>query len=102
MKALQLIYNKLLDGEMFGIINKHRQGGTYFWTVLNIGYSNGGQYIFWNHYGSSANRVSLDSLEWIIREIFRTTPEEFLFKHTTYNEWKRIHNCYDSKDMGLC
>ena len=95
MSALKLIYAKLLKGEIFGKIDKHSQGGTYFWDVLSIGIGNNGQsYIFWKHYGSSANRVSLQNLKWIMIEIFKMTPEQFLFEYTTYNEWKRINECY--------
>lgn len=94
MSALNLIYDKLTSGESFGSIDKYREGGTYFWIVMSIGYGNGGKFIFWNHYGSSANRVSKKNLSWIITEIFRMTPEEFLFKYTTYTEWKRIDTCY--------
>lgn len=96
MSALKLIYDKLLAGECFGKIDEHSQGGTYFWDVLSIGNGNGGRFIFWRHYGSSANRVSLQNLKWILTEIFKTTPEQFLFDYTTYNEWKRIHSCYES------
>lgn len=96
MSALKLIYDKLLAGEIFGKIDKRSQGGTYFWDTLYIGMGAGGKFIFWRHFGSSANRVSLLNLKWILTEIFKTTPEQFLFDYTTYNEWKRINACYDN------
>lgn len=94
MSALKLIYDKLHSGECFGKIEKHRQGGTYFWDVLYIGQGTGKEYIFWRHYGSSANSVSLQNLKWILTKIFEMAPEEFLFNYTTYNEWKKIDKCY--------
>ena len=96
MSALKLIYNKLLSGEIFGKIDKHTQGGTYFWETLYVGSGVGGEFIFWRHFGSSANRVSLQNLKWILTEIFKVTPEQFLYDYTTYNEWKRIHKCYEN------
>lgn len=96
MSALKLIYSKLLKGESFGKIDKHRQGGTYFWDVLYIGNGSGSQFIFWRNAGSSAERISLQNLKWILTEIFKTTPEQFLFDYTTYSEWKRVDECYQS------
>lgn len=95
MSSLKFIYDKLQQGEIFGSIEKHRLGGTYFWDVMCIGNGVGGNYIFWRHYGSSANRVSLQNLKWILKEIFKMTPEEFLYKYTTYSEYKRIDKCYE-------
>jgi len=51
----------------------------YFDTRLSIGYGhNLKKYIFWTHFGSSANPVTLRDLEWIITVIFRLSPVEFL------------------------
>lgn len=90
MSSLKLIFQKLLEGEVFGKIDKHRQGGTYFWDVLSAD----NEYIYWRNYGSSANKLSLQNLKWILTEIFKMTPEQFLYNYTTYNEWKRINDCY--------
>ena len=91
MSSLKFIYDKLRAGEIFGKIEKHNQGGTYFWDVLSAN----NEYIYWTHYGSSANKVSLQNLKWILTEIFKTTPEQFLLDYTTYDEYKRIHACYE-------
>lgn len=91
MSGLKFIYQKILDGEIFGKIDQHNQGGTYFWDVLSANR----QYIYWKHYGSSANKTSLQNLKWILTEIFKMTPEQFLFNYTTYNEWKKIDACYN-------
>ncbi len=90
MSALELIYDKLLEGESFGKIEKHNAGGTYFWNVL----SSDKVYIYWRHYGSSANKISLTSLRWILRTIFNTTAEQFLYDYTTYSQYKMIDDCY--------
>lgn len=94
MSALKLIYRRLLNGDVFGKIEKHRLGETYFWESLSIGSGIGGKYIYYNHYGSSATRVSLQNLKWILSEIFNVTPEQFLFEYTTYSEYVRIDECY--------
>lgn len=98
MATLKFIYDKLIAGEIFGKIEQHRLGGTYFWEVL----SSDDKYIHWRHYGSSANRLSLTGLRWILTEIFEMTPEEFLYEYTTYNEWKRIKKIYELRDIGQC
>lgn len=50
----------------------------FFEEVLYIGTGTGlKKYIFWRHYGSSANRVTKADLRWVIETIFRMTPEEF-------------------------
>lgn len=90
MSSLKFIYDKLREGEAFGLIDKHRLGGTYFWDVLWAD----NEYIHWRHFGISANKLSLQNLKWIITNIFKTTPEQFLFNYTTYSEWKRIDKYY--------
>lgn len=94
MSTLKFIYHKLMNGESFGSIEPHRLGGTYFWLVL---YSDG-QFIYWTHYGSSANKASLENLKWILQEIFQLTPEQFLFNYTTYSKYEKIDSYYGSKD----
>jgi len=92
MFALRLIFKELKRGEQFGNIMEHRLGGTFFWTVLSM--SPDGMYIRWTDYGSSANKATLKELKWILSEIFKTTPEEFLLKHSRYSDWKQIDKCY--------
>lgn len=38
--------------------------------------SYGKDYLYWNHYGSSANRVNMESLQWILDVIFEV--EDYL------------------------
>lgn len=100
MSALKIIYKKLQNGEIFGKIEPHRMGGTYFWDVLWAYNIQAQKYICWRHFGESANKFRLTDLKWVIEVIFRTTPEQFLFDYTTYSEWKRIDKCY-SNDMHV-
>ena len=93
MTALSFLYEKLVSGERFGMADQHRLGGTLFYETLSADKD----FIYWYHFGSSANRISEENLSWILTEIFKLTPEEFLFKYITYKEWKRIDNCYKEK-----
>ena len=97
MSALKYIYDKLIAGECFGTIEPHRLGGTYFWDVLWAD----AEYIHWKHYGSSANKLSLENLKWILTTIFKMTPEQFIFEYTTYKNWSFI-NTYYGKTSGQC
>ena len=76
--SLHRIMENLKAGKQYGHqINTVRF--PYFHANLAIGRSafNGKSYIYWSHAGSSANRVTLKDLNWIIRSIFNTTPELF-------------------------
>jgi hypothetical protein len=42
------------------------------WGRIWMDYGQGGRYIFWLHYGGSAERVSLRDLRWIFRVIFES------------------------------
>ena len=92
MATLKFIYDKLIAGEVFGKIEQHRLGGAYFWDVLSANK----EHIHWRYYGESGNKLSLSNLKWILTEIFKTTPEKFLYDYTTYNEYKRINSFYES------
>ena len=37
-------------------------------------------YIYWNHYGSSANLATAREMEFVVTQIFQTTLEEFIRK----------------------
>ena len=87
MSALEKIYEMLQNGESFGEILPHRLGGVFFWDVLCL--SPTGEYIRWRNYGSSANKNTKKDLRWILTEIFKMTPEEFMEKYTTYAEYKK-------------
>jgi len=94
MSAYKFIYEKLLAGEMFGSIEKHRMGGAYFWDVLYADKL----YIHWRHYGQSANKLSLKSLKWILDNIFKMKPEEFLYTYVTQKQYKQIDSYYEGNE----
>lgn len=84
MNALEKIYNELNRGAVFGIDRFNAPRFPYFDAVM---WTNE-KYIFWRNYGSSANKNTIQDLEWILENIFKTTPEEFLKKYITRKESK--------------
>lgn len=72
------IYDNLQDGKVYGKTMKAVNPNLYetiFITSLST--SEDGQYIRWNHFGSSANKNTVSELEWILKVIFEMTAEEF-------------------------
>lgn len=89
-KALETIYNELNAGAVYGRdITQYASGKKprfpYFDANL---YITPAGFIGWTHYGSSANKNTIHDLEWILENIFETTPEEFLKKYITRKESK--------------
>lgn len=92
--ALNAIYNMLWNGAVFGHdrINwrndypeKEIAGKAMFTTVLYKDYF---KPIFkWSCYGSSANKATKKDLNWLIRNIFKCTPCEFLNKYMTRKDF---------------
>ena len=76
MDALHTIMNDLKSGKTYGK-TEHGRMCNYFWWELY----KSGDLIYWRHFGQSANRCTLKDLEWIIRVIFRTTPEKFVTEY---------------------
>ena len=71
--ALRELFDNLKTGAVYG----HRVTNVaypFFWE--NIGIHDG--YIKWNHYGASANAVSMNDLAFIVFDIFKTTPRAFM------------------------
>ena len=92
--ALRRILAEIKSGERFGRTCNYRPdhpdspSGTYFSPVLYPIYRAGKVVaIGWTHYGSSANPVNLNALNWIIRHIFDITPAEFLNRYPTHTAW---------------
>lgn len=71
--ALKRIYKNINAGKNYGynVVNVQYP---YFSDVLYLTTQNN---IGWTHYGSSANKNTLNDLYWIITVIFKTTPEDF-------------------------
>lgn len=76
-QALHEIFTNILKGGVYGR-TAHGPRWAYFGGVLYLINNSGGQFIGWRNYGSSANKCDLANLDWIIENIFKTTPCEFL------------------------
>lgn len=76
MTALKEIYKNINNGKKYGYVMKNVKY-PFFDTVLSANE----QYIFWRHFGSSANKNTIGNLEWILENIFKLTPEEFIEKY---------------------
>lgn len=73
MDALHTIMKELRTGKVYGKTCEGRIK-PYFWFVM---YKDG-NLIHWRHFGESSNRCNLKDLKWIIKVIFKTTPEKFI------------------------
>lgn len=78
-RKIVTIYRNLIMGKKYvELLPKVFVQEDLWKTVLSFGHDLDGTPIWcWCHYGSSAEKATLESLEWLIRVIFRTTPEEF-------------------------
>lgn len=74
---LHEIFTNILRGGVYGRTARGPRWA-YFAEALYLINSSGDPFIGWNNYGSSANKCDLDNLLWIIKNIFKTTPREFL------------------------
>lgn len=101
--ALREIMKNIKSGIQFGKIHPcqdmiptpHRQSPYYFETVLWYAYSEhfpnfGKPYIYWRHFGESAEKPTLQNLRWILKVIFKTSPSEFLMTYSTYGHYKSV------------
>ena len=71
--ALRELFEDLKAGAVYG----HQVNNVpypFFWE--NVGIHDG--YIKWNHYGASANDVSMNDLAFVVFTIFKTTPRAFM------------------------
>jgi len=74
--ALREFFDSLKAGAVYG----HQVNNVpcpFFWE--NIGIHDG--WIKWNHYGASANRVTMHDLAFVVFDIFKTTPREFMAEY---------------------
>lgn len=76
-QALHEIFTNILKGGVYGRTARGPRWA-YFAEALYLINNSGGQFIGWRNYGSSANKCDLANLDWIIENIFKTTPCEFL------------------------
>ncbi len=94
-KALNTIYKNLMNGNVYGndrlkwredFPEKEIAGKAMFTTNLYKHYCK--PLFCWQHYGSSANNATKQELKWIIENIFKCTPCEFLEKYMTRKEFE--------------
>ena len=93
-QALTAIYNAFNNGVQYGkfkywdYYNNRPFSNPYFHIMLCKHWCKN---IFcWENFGSSANKATKKDLAWIIKEIFKTTPEKFLIEYMTNTEYERI------------
>lgn len=78
-KILDEIYQDLQNGYIYGEWNEPPR---YRWRVFHaVLYLTTGDFIGWTHAGSSANKNTIEDLDWIITVIFGMTPDEFKQKY---------------------
>lgn len=92
--TLKAIYNSLKNGEKYGkfvywdYYNNKPMRYPYFHIALSKhDYKN---LFLWENYGSSANKATLKDLNWIITEIFNTTPDKFILEYMTETQYNRM------------
>mgnify|MGYP007081924317 FL=1 len=83
MDALHTIMRELRAGKMFGKA-EHGRVSDYFWCNM----VKDGPFIHYRNFGQSAIRCNLEELSWLIKVIFRTTPEKFLAEHECIGSWE--------------
>lgn len=82
MNALEQIYQNLQQGKRYGTYFAMRFAA--FHDCLWVDWHR--TYIHWNNYGGGANRNTVEELAWVLKQIFRTTPEQFLKVYQVYDE----------------
>ena len=93
-KELNIIYNALVSGESFGKFtywNYYKNEPfqyPFFHTMLYKHYCK--NILCWENYGSSANKATKEQLQWIITNIFNTTPKMFIKEYITRTEYERM------------
>lgn len=85
MKTIDVIFNNLMNGNHYGYVVKNVRF-PYFHSVL-VKHPHK-PFFCWSHAGSSANKANKKELAWLIENIFRMTPEEFVNRYEcrTYTE----------------
>ena len=81
-RAINRIYDNLQAGAIYGEYVLTMRFPYFSEALFKTIYGN----IGWSHYGSSANKNTINQLAWIIEVIFKTTPEQFEQKYTIYDK----------------
>ena len=74
MTTLEIIFNNINSGTTYGK-NVCGCAGNVYYAAIAV--SPDGQYIRYNHYGSSAVDNTPEALAWLLANIYHKTPEEF-------------------------
>lgn len=77
-EILKTIYRNLQNGGGYGHMITNVRYPFFQWNIY-LTYDQ--VYIGWQNAGSSANKNTLDDLDWIIRNIFETTPRGFVKRY---------------------
>jgi hypothetical protein len=93
MKAIEFIYQELNNGRVFceHVTNVKYP---YLWEVL---YLTPHDNIGWTYYGSSAAVNTIDSLSWLLENIFNMSAEHFLERYVSATR-EYIDHYNDSTD----
>lgn len=86
--ALERIYNDLQECKTYGEFYFDMR----FPVFQDRLYLTSGGYIGWTNYGSSAIENTLEGLEWVIKNIFGTTPEKFLAKYDRDDKYDELED----------
>lgn len=68
------ILARLQAGHTWGEVETYCDGTLHFEAVVRAD----NRYIYWNHYGSSAEEATLQGMEFVLTHIFKMTPAEFI------------------------
>ena len=88
LQKLKNIYALIKAGNIVAVSGKHGNG--YLW-VSESDFSNR-KYIHWQSFGSSANRMGLNNLRWIINTIFESKSINYMIVDSVYGNNKMLED----------
>lgn len=97
MNFEKMLLDNIKAGAVYGTIEKHRLGGAYFHPVM---YKTTGGYLGWTHYGSSANELTVEGLQWVLEVIFHMDALTFMNHYYTLDEYNKLDAIFNYK--GEC
>lgn len=68
------ILARLQSGHTWGRVETYRDGTLQYCAVVRAD----NRYIYWNHYGSSAEPATPQGMEFVLTHIFKMSPAEFI------------------------
>lgn len=88
IQKLKNIYDLIKAGNIVAVSGKHGNG--YLW-ISESNFSNR-KYIHWQNFGSSANRMGLNNLRWIINTIFESKSINYMIVDSVYSNNKMLED----------